>query len=158
MARPLKIALTLAVILGAGGFLYYSSLASASDYKMVDELMVDPAPFEDRALTVHGYVEAGSIKEEIVKQSTHRRFIIERNGRRLRVEHTGPVPEAFRDLAELVAVGHLGKQGDEYVFYADLEIRGRARSHSSGWDRQGPAQAPLRLTRSNRGTPAQRGE
>jgi cytochrome c-type biogenesis protein CcmE len=61
----------------------------------------------DKNLKVHGFVEAGSIDENIVGQTTVRTFVLEYKGERIHVRHKGPKPDTFRDLAEVVAQGKL---------------------------------------------------
>jgi cytochrome c-type biogenesis protein CcmE len=116
--RLIKILLTVAVVAGGTGLLVYSSMGHAQYYKMVDELMVEPADWVDKTLRLHGFVEAGSIKEEIVDQQTQTTFIVQNNGARMLVHHTGPKPDTFKDLSEVVAKGRVSREGGEYVFHA----------------------------------------
>jgi cytochrome c-type biogenesis protein CcmE len=117
-SHRLKIAITILVVAAGAGFLVYSSLADAEYYKMVNELMVEPDDWTGKSMRIHGFVEPGSIDERIVDQSTKRTFVLEREGKRILVRHEGPVPDAFRETAEIVARGRLVKEGKEYVFIA----------------------------------------
>jgi cytochrome c-type biogenesis protein CcmE len=110
-SRALKIVLTAAVILGGAGVLMFSSMADAEFYKHVEEVMVAPAQWTDKNLKIHGFVEAGSIREEIVGTTTKRSFVLESKGKRVAVRHEGPKPDTFRDLAEVVAKGRLVADG-----------------------------------------------
>ncbi len=108
-----KIALTAAAAIGGGGFLVYSSVGHAQHYKMVDELVVDHLDkWNDKELKVHGYVEAGSIVESIIDQVQHRTFVLQKNGKKIRVFNEGPKPDTFKDQSEVVATGRLVKASD----------------------------------------------
>jgi cytochrome c-type biogenesis protein CcmE len=75
---------------------------------MVHELMgTDLASWTGKELKVHGYVEAGSIHESVVNQETHRTFLLQREGKKIRVFNSGPKPDTFKDQSEVVATGHL---------------------------------------------------
>jgi cytochrome c-type biogenesis protein CcmE len=111
--RLIKILLTVAVVAGGTGLLVYSSMGHAQYY-----LMVEPADWVDKTLRLHGFVEAGSIKEEIVDQQTQTTFIVQNNGARMLVHHIGPKPDTFKDLSEVVAKGRVSREGGEYVFHA----------------------------------------
>jgi cytochrome c-type biogenesis protein CcmE len=117
-SRIVKVLVTIAVFLGGAGMLVYSSLSEAEYYKHVDELMATPAEWSGKTLRVHGFVEAGSIQEKIVDQQTKRRFVLEYRGKRLTVEHQGPKPDTFKDLAEVVAKGKVVEEDGGYVLQA----------------------------------------
>jgi cytochrome c-type biogenesis protein CcmE len=103
-----KIVLTAAVAVGGVGFLVKSSVSSASHYKMVDELLAtDLTSWTGKELKVHGWVESGSIKESIVNQETHRTFLLQKGGKKIRVFSVGPAPDTFKDQSEVVATGRL---------------------------------------------------
>ncbi len=103
-----KIALTAAVAIGGVGFLVKSSVSSAQHYKMVDDLVSsDLTSWKDKELKVHGWVESGSIHEKIVTQETHRTFLLQKGGKKIRVFSAGPKPDTFKDQSEVVATGHL---------------------------------------------------
>lgn len=88
-------------------------------YKTVDEVMADPSAWIGKTLRVHGHVEAGSIAERIAGQRIERHFVVESRGARLTVEHTGPKPDTFRDLAEVVVKGKMVRAGDGYRLRAN---------------------------------------
>ncbi|HEY0482113.1 MAG TPA: cytochrome c maturation protein CcmE [Kofleriaceae bacterium] len=103
-----KIVLTAAVAVGGVGFLLKSSVSSAQHYMMVHELMSsDMGSWKDKELKVHGWVESGSIHERIVNQETRRTFLLQREGKKIRVFSDGPKPDTFKDQSEVVATGHL---------------------------------------------------
>jgi cytochrome c-type biogenesis protein CcmE len=103
-----KIVLTAAVAVGGVGFLVKSSVSSAQHYKMVDDLLAtDLSSWTDKELKVHGWVESGSIRESIVNQETHRTFLLQKSGKKIRVFSAGPKPDTFKDQSEVVATGRL---------------------------------------------------
>jgi cytochrome c-type biogenesis protein CcmE len=103
-----KIILTVAVAIGGVGFFVRSSFSSAQHYMMVDDLLAsDQASWADKELKVHGWVEAGSIHESVVDQETHRTFILQKGGKKIRIFSAGPKPDTFKDQSEVVATGHL---------------------------------------------------
>jgi len=103
-----KIALTAAVAVAGVGFFVKSTLGHTQHYKMVDELMAgDLTQWKDKELKVHGWVLAGSIKEDVVKQETQRTFVLTKDGKKIRVFSMGPKPDTFKDQSEVVATGHL---------------------------------------------------
>ena len=65
------------------------------------------AQWEGKELKVHGWVEAGSIVEKVVNQETHRTFVLQKDGKKIRVFSVGPKPDTFKDQSEVVATGHL---------------------------------------------------
>jgi cytochrome c-type biogenesis protein CcmE len=103
-----KVALTAAVAIGGLAFLVNSSTSNAQHYMMVHELMKsDLSQWAGKELKVHGWVESGSIHESVVNQETHRTFLLQREGKKIRVFSSGPKPDTFKDQSEVVATGHL---------------------------------------------------
>jgi cytochrome c-type biogenesis protein CcmE len=103
-----KLALTVAVVAGGAGFLVYSSTSHAQHYEMVDNLLAKGLDtFKGKQLKVHGIVETGSIASATVNQETRRTFVLQKNGKKIRVFVTGPVPDTFKDASEVVATGRL---------------------------------------------------
>src|SRR6185436_7049283 len=108
-----KIALTAAVAVAGLGFIVYSTAGHAEHYRMVDQLMAgDLTQWEGKELKVHGWVQAGSIHEQVVDQKTHRTFVLTKDGKKIRVFSSGPKPDTFKDQAEVVATGHLVAAAD----------------------------------------------
>lgn len=103
-----KLALTAAVAVAGVGFLVKSSMSSASHYMMVDDLLkTELTQWQGKELKVHGFVETGSIVQQIVNQETHRTFVLQKAGKKIRVFSSGPVPDTFKNESEVVAMGHL---------------------------------------------------
>ena len=98
---------------------------------MVDKLVPEAEQWVGKEMRVHGWVEAGTIKEEIDGQVTKRSFVVTREGKRLTVRHEGPKPDTFRDGSEVVASGVLRKEGSEHVFVA-REIMAKCPSKYEG--------------------------
>jgi len=103
-----KIGLTAAVVLGGLGFLAYSSTEQAQHYMMVDGLIRDGFErWKDRGLKVHGWVADGTIVRAVVSQEAMQTFVLQKDGKRIRVFANGPMPDTFKDGAEVVATGRL---------------------------------------------------
>lgn len=113
-----KLIVTVSIIAAGAGFLIYSSKADAQYYKLVDELMQEPDEWVGKTMRVHGYVEVGSIHEEIVNQKTVRTFVLEHKGKRIQVKHEGPKPDTFKDSSEVVAKGRIVQVDGQYVLEA----------------------------------------
>jgi hypothetical protein len=80
---------------------------------MVDELIGDGFKnWNDKELKVHGFVEAGSIVETVVGQVQHRTFVLQKNGKKIRIFSEGPKPDTFKDQSEVVATGRLVKASE----------------------------------------------
>src|SRR5690242_12369827 len=93
-----KIALTAAVAVAGVGFFVKSTMGHTQHYKMVDELLAgDLKQWEGKELKVHGWVLAGSLKEDVVNQETHRSFVLQKDGKKIRVFSMGPKPDTFKD-------------------------------------------------------------
>jgi cytochrome c-type biogenesis protein CcmE len=118
MSRTLKILLSISIFGAAAGVLFYSSMGEAEFFKHVDEVLENPERYRDTSLKVHGNVEPGSIEEEIRDQNIHRSFILQYEGQRIRVSHSGPKPDTFRDNSEVVARGTLVYKDGEYMLEA----------------------------------------
>jgi cytochrome c-type biogenesis protein CcmE len=75
----------------------------------VDEVVAQPAAWQDKNLQVHGNVVPGSIGRK--KDSLDWRFEIQRNGQKMTAYYTGIVPDTFKDDSEVVLTGRLSAQG-----------------------------------------------
>ncbi len=103
-----KLALTIGVAVIGGGFMIYSSVGHAQHYKMVNELVATNLDdWKDKELKVHGKVAADSIVEAVINQEMQRTFVLEMEGKKIRVFSKGPKPDTFKDQSEVVATGRL---------------------------------------------------
>jgi cytochrome c-type biogenesis protein CcmE len=106
----------------AGSYLVLTH--DSQHYMMVDALLAEGLDhWADKDIKVHGFVEGASISQTIVDHQMVRSFVLAKNGGRLRVFTKGPVPDTFRDDAEVVAVGHLVAAGDMAGLAGALKIR-----------------------------------
>lgn len=118
-----KLAITAAVAVAGVAFFVKSTLGHTTHYKMVDELMAgDLSQWKDKEIKVHGWVLAGSIRDEIVKQETQRTFVLQKAGKKIRVFFTGPVPDTFKDQSEVVATGHITPATQLTELAASLDV------------------------------------
>jgi cytochrome c-type biogenesis protein CcmE len=104
-----------------------TTFGNTQEYMMVDELMTkDLTRLEGRELKVHGWVLAGSIKEEIVNQQTVRTFVVQKAGKKIRVFSKGPKPDTFKDQSEVVATGRIipAAQAQELAAQLKTQIGG----------------------------------
>jgi cytochrome c-type biogenesis protein CcmE len=125
-----KVLVTAAVAVGGAGFLVFQGLASAQTYRAVNDLVKDPLQtYEGKELKVHGTVVPGSIIESVVNQETHRTFVLEFKGSRIRVFNIGPKPDTFKDKSDVIATGHLvhaaTMQADADALCKDLADHGK---------------------------------
>jgi cytochrome c-type biogenesis protein CcmE len=112
--RTLRIVLSVAVIGLALGGLFYTTLASDSQYyKHVDEVMTNPQAWYGKKLQVHGFVVEQSILQR--PDTLDYKFKVQNNGQVLDVAFTGVKPDTFKDGAEVVVTGRLDAAG----FHAD---------------------------------------
>ena len=102
-----KVALSAVVIVGVTAFLARSTASATEHYRMVDQLMAegDLGKWKDKKMKVHGLVVAGTIKEKIVNQETVRTFVLQKEGKEIRVFSKGPKPDTFKDQSDVVATG-----------------------------------------------------
>ena len=118
-----KLGLTAAFAVGGGALLIGSTLSHAQHYRLVDELIDDGlASWGDTEVKVHGFVAPGTIASGIVDQQMTHSFVLEMHGAHIRVFHRGPVPDTFKDNAELVATGHVVAAPTEAALAAALHI------------------------------------
>ncbi|MDB4962898.1 MAG: cytochrome c-type biosis protein CcmE [Myxococcales bacterium] len=101
-----KLALSAAVLVAGVAFFAKSAQTSTQHYYKVEKLLAtDLSQWKDTQLKVHGKVVAGSIKEKVVAQETMRTFVLENEGKKIRVFSKGPKPDTFKDQSEVVATG-----------------------------------------------------
>jgi cytochrome c-type biogenesis protein CcmE len=87
------------------GLLYSTMGESLEYYKKVDEVMVNPAEWQGKALQLHGYAKGVSRKPD----SLDYRFDIHSNGKAVRAYYTGVTPDTFKEDSEVVVKGRLNK-------------------------------------------------
>ena len=108
--KPVLLVLSILVVAGAFGGLFYSSLAEGTEYyKHVEEVMHQPEQWYGKRLQLHGFV----VKDSILKrrESLDYRFQIESKGQIVQASYTGVVPDTFKDGSEVVLKGKLGPHG-----------------------------------------------
>ncbi len=115
----LKVIITIAILAGVVGFFKHSARGHTGNYKMVDEVMLSHGQFVGKPMKIHGWVEAGSINEQIVAQETVRTFVLEHKGKRILVRNKGPKPDSFRDKSEVVAEGTIIEENGQPIVVAD---------------------------------------
>jgi cytochrome c-type biogenesis protein CcmE len=111
MSTKAKIGLTVAVLLGAVGYMVFTTISSGSAleyFKHVEEVVRDPKPWLGQRLQVHGNVVAGTILKR--DGSLDYKFGLYRGDEWMDVSFTGLVPDNFKDCAELVVTGKLLEQ------------------------------------------------
>lgn len=113
-----KIILTGVLVLGGGGFLVYSSLEDAQYYEMVDVVAAEPGKWVEKDLKIHGYVEPGSIVEQRENGEMMRTFVLEKNGKKVKVKFAGVKVDNLKDRAEVVAQGRLHDRNGQLEFEA----------------------------------------
>jgi cytochrome c-type biogenesis protein CcmE len=128
-----KVYITLAVVVLGMTFLVYSVLANSGDDRWADEVMRDQQAWIGKKVRVLGYVEAGTLKKQIVNQQAMATFVIEKNGKRIPVEVAGEVPDTLTDHAEASALGHLEQRGNGVVFVA-TDVSAKCPSKYEGAD------------------------
>lgn len=110
--KMLPAAITLAVVVGGIGYLFYSSAGEAFEYyKHVDEVMSEPARWEGKHLQMHGFVLPDSIKRRLDRdhQQIEYKFRAVNCGNEVEVRYSGTVPDTFKDRAEVVVKGTLAQ-------------------------------------------------
>ena len=102
--KAARIGLTsLVLVLTFAGLLYSTMGESLEYYKKVDEVLVNPAEWQGKALQLHGYAKGVSRRPD----SLVYRFDIESNGKVVRAFYTGVTPDTFKEDSEVVVKGRL---------------------------------------------------
>jgi cytochrome c-type biogenesis protein CcmE len=109
-ARTIKIGATAGVLVAALGGLMYTTLSEGTEYyKHVDEVMANPAEWQGKRMSLHGFVVDKSI---LGKPGTlEYLFQVQSNGKVISARYTGVVPDTFKDGSEVVLKGQLGPHG-----------------------------------------------
>jgi cytochrome c-type biogenesis protein CcmE len=109
-SKPIKISVTVTVLLVALIGLLYTTLSEGTEYyKHVDEVMTQPAAWHGKRLQLHGTVVDRSIEKR--PNSLDYRFKVQNNGAIVQAYYTGVVPDNFKDGSEVVIKGTLGPDG-----------------------------------------------
>ncbi len=101
---------TLAVVLGGIGYIFYSSSGEAFQYyKHVDEVTGDLGAWRGKQLQIHGFVVPGSITKRMdtTRQQIEYKFQAVNCDKVIEVRYAGTVPDTFKDRAEVVVKGTL---------------------------------------------------
>ena len=110
MSKAIKVAVTtLVLILAFAGLLWSTLKEDTQYYKLVDEVMAEPAAWQGKRLQLHGYVVDKSILRK--PDTLEYRFQIQNNGKVVPARYTGVVPDTFKDGSEVVLNGKLGPEG-----------------------------------------------
>ena len=128
-----KVLITAAVAIAGMTFLVYSVLANSGNDKWADEVVKDRSSWVNKKVRVLGYVEAGTLHKQIINQQTVATFVIEKNGKRIPVEITGPIPDTLTDHAETSALGNLQERNGELVLVA-TDVSAKCPSKYEGAD------------------------
>ena len=106
------------VLVGAiGAFIFWPTSGQDGqaegvlEYAYVEEVVDNPALYEDREFKVHGVVVPGTVRQK-KNASGDYRFEIEHEGKRLKVHYTDMVPDTFAEGGEVVLTGRLNEAGD----------------------------------------------
>jgi cytochrome c-type biogenesis protein CcmE len=106
--KAIKIAVTCLVLTGALGGLMYTTLAEGTEYYIhVDEVMKDPAAWQNKKLQLHGFVE--DLRQR--PNSLEYKFQVRFNGQIIAARYTGIVPDTFKNDSEVVLKGQLHPDG-----------------------------------------------
>ena len=106
-AKTVKIGATAGVLVAALSGLMYTTLSEGTEYyKHVDEVMSDPAAWQGKRMSLHGYVVEKSILGK--PDTLEYLFQIQSNGKVVTARYTGVMPDTFKDGSEVVLKGQLG--------------------------------------------------
>lgn len=121
--QTLKILASVAVIGGAVTYLFVDTLQADPEaftyFRPADVVIAQPNDYYDKRIRMGGYVEKGSIFQKkgtlewqfdvrpIDGRITHK----EAEGKTITVKYTGVVPDTFKDDAEVIVTGELGRNG-----------------------------------------------
>jgi cytochrome c-type biogenesis protein CcmE len=110
MKTYLKFGLLMSVIVGSLVWLAVGGVKDTKTYyKTIPELQSMGSEAQNHRLRVGGDVKPGSIQ----KAGSQVNFVLHQGGQTLHVVYTGldPLPDTFRDNAQALADGRLGKDG-----------------------------------------------
>lgn len=113
-----KIAIS-AIAIAASATIAHLAPSPEPAYKLVDELMRDPAAYAGKEVRIHGYVVPGSIVE--LGPMDHE-FVLHFHDAWLRVHHAGARPDSFKDQTELVERGTLEETPRGWMLVGDTML------------------------------------
>ena len=120
----LRVAGAAVVVLGALGFLLVKLGDAANYFYTADQAVARRAQIGDRRIRIEGTVVAGSLREA----GTSTRFVIESQGVRVAVRHSGGQPSMFREDIPVVLEGRF--DGD--VFASDRIMVKHSETYRAG--------------------------
>lgn len=127
-----KLVLTGLLVIAGGGFLIYSSLDNAEYYEMVDKVVAKPGEYMGKDLKLHGYVVAGSIDDQIRGDVKEQYFVLQYEGKEIKVHHIGPKPDNLKPRSEVVAQGKLVDLGGGQLQFEATELMAKCPSKYEG--------------------------
>lgn len=105
----LKLVVSIVVVGASLALLLYRSAGGTIEYyQHVDEIAGQD--FTGKSMQLHGFITPGSIQTGAAagdEGGRERRFLLTNCGHSLEVRHRGPLPDGFRDGAEVVCHGQL---------------------------------------------------
>lgn len=137
-AQTIRVIIASAVILGTITFLAITGAESDKSYYVtIREMQTMGNKAYTRHLRVAGNVEPKSIEQ----RGTNAHFVLVEQGQRLNVEYVGtePPPDTFKDNAQALAMGTLGRDG---VFHA-TQLQAKCAS------KYAPADQPVSVSKTN---------
>ncbi len=136
-SQTFRIGFAVVIVLGVIAWLAVSGIQSNKSYYVtISELQGMGGKAYTRHLRVAGNVVPGSI----ARSGTHAQFVLVELGNRLPVEYAGvePPPDTFKDDAQALAIGTLGRDG---VFHA-TELQAKCASKYAPAQKPGAPAAP----------------
>ena len=108
MSTGAKAAITVCIVLGAVGYMVFTTVRSGEAleyYKHVHEVADDHQPWTGRRLQLHGNVVQNTVVKRTGKLDF--RFGLHHGGKWVDVTYSGVMPDAFKDCAEVIVKGRL---------------------------------------------------
>jgi cytochrome c-type biogenesis protein CcmE len=119
--RGLAIAAIALVVVGAAvsAAVAFTAVPRPLAYRTVAEVMADPAGAVGPELRLHGYLERGTLRSQVIDQRVTYSFALVEHQQRIAARFSGVAPTTFAERAEVIATGRVARAGDgSYVFEA----------------------------------------